>query len=211
MYLCIVPVSLEKRTTNTSPSDNGSQVIKWKHNATITYIDWKRRISEKSTTTANMNSEGIGKYSPLGDKESFGRWHSISIKQIKLSWLSRYVYNRRQIINQTVRMNLYDLNKTRLWIAYYRNSRSNTFRITQYGRYIAHAIDMLWKKFQWILHRYMKPTNFQPKASVVCSVPTAVFIDICLKKLIVFSQHIGKKQMNIWIPQKKSQGIAMSI
>ena len=52
----------------------------------------------------------------------------------------------------------------------------------------------------------MKPIIFQSKASVVCSVTTAVFIDFCLKKLNVFSQHIGK-EMNIWIPQNKSQGI----
>ena len=56
----------------------------------------------------------------------------------------------------------------------------------------------------------MKPINFQSKASVVCSVTTAVFIDFCLKKLNVFSQHIGKK-MNIWIPPNKSQGIKMLI
>ena len=39
----------------------------------------------------------------------------------------------------------------------------------------------------------MKPISFQSKASVVCSVTTAVFIDFCLKKLNVFSQHIGIK------------------
>ena len=39
----------------------------------------------------------------------------------------------------------------------------------------------------------MKPINFQSKASVVCSVTTALFIDFCLKKLNVFSQHIGTK------------------
>ena len=39
----------------------------------------------------------------------------------------------------------------------------------------------------------MKPINFQSKTSVVCSVTTAVFIDFCLKKLNVFSQHIGHK------------------
>ena len=55
-------------------------------------------------------------------------------------------------------------------------------------------MDMLWEKLQWILPLYMKPISFQPKASVVCSVTTAVFIDFCLKKLNVFSQHIGKKK-----------------
>ena len=39
----------------------------------------------------------------------------------------------------------------------------------------------------------MKPISFQSKASVVCSVTTVVFIDFGLKKLNVFSQHIGKK------------------
>ena len=39
----------------------------------------------------------------------------------------------------------------------------------------------------------MKPMNFQSKASVVCSVTKALFIDFCLKKLNVFSQNIGKK------------------
>ena len=58
------------------------------------------------------------------------------------------------------------------------------------------TMDMLWEKVQWILPIYMKPINFQSNASVVCSVTTAVFIDFCMKKLNVFSQHIGKKQMN---------------
>ena len=52
---------------------------------------------------------------------------------------------------------------------------------------------MLWEKFQWILPLYMKPISFQSKASVVCSVTAVVFIDFCLKKLNVFSYHIGKK------------------
>ena len=54
-------------------------------------------------------------------------------------------------------------------------------------------MDMLWEKFHWILPLYMKPIFFQSKASVVCSVITALFIDFCLKKLNVFSQHIGTK------------------
>ena len=71
---------------------------------------------------------------------------------------------------------------------------------------------MLWEKFQWILPLYMKPISFQSKPSVVCSVTAAVFIGFCLKKLNAFSQHIDeKKQMNIWIPQKKSPGIEMLI
>ena len=56
-----------------------------------------------------------------------------------------------------------------------------------------HAMDLLWEKFQWILPLYMKPISFQSKASVVCSVTAAIFIDFCLKKLNVFSQHIGQK------------------
>ena len=39
----------------------------------------------------------------------------------------------------------------------------------------------------------MKPISFQSKASVVCLVTTAIFIDFCLKTLNVFSQNIGKK------------------
>ena len=54
-------------------------------------------------------------------------------------------------------------------------------------------MDLLWEKFRWILPLYMKPISFQSKASVVCSVTAAIFIDFCLKKLNVFSQHIGKK------------------
>ena len=73
-------------------------------------------------------------------------------------------------------------------------------------------MDMLWEKFQWILPLFMKPISFQSKASIVCSVTAAVFIDFCLKKQNVFSQHFGKKnQMNIWIPQNKSPGIEMLI
>ena len=52
---------------------------------------------------------------------------------------------------------------------------------------------MLWEKFQWIVPLYMKPISFQSKTSVVCSVTATVFIDFCLKKLNVLSQHIGKK------------------
>ena len=54
-------------------------------------------------------------------------------------------------------------------------------------------MEMLWEKLQWILPLYIKPISFQSKASVVCSVTAAVFIDFCLKKLNKFSQHIGKK------------------
>ena len=56
-----------------------------------------------------------------------------------------------------------------------------------------HTMDLLWEKFQWILPLYMKPISFQSKASVVCSVTTAIFICLCLKKVNVFSQHISKK------------------
>ena len=75
-----------------------------------------------------------------------------------------------------------------------------------------HTMDLLWEKFQWILPLYMKPISFQSKASVVCSVTATIFIDFCLKKLNVFSHHIGKKKTpNIWIPQNKSLGIEMLI
>ena len=65
-----------------------------------------------------------------------------------------------------------------------------------------HTMDLLWEKFQWTLPLYMKPISFQSKASVVCSVTAALFIDFCLKKLNVFSQHIGKK--NKWISEFRS-------
>ena len=56
-----------------------------------------------------------------------------------------------------------------------------------------HTMDLLWEKFQWILPLYMKSISFQSKVWVVCSVTAAIFIVFCLKKLNVFSQHIGKK------------------
>ena len=63
---------------------------------------------------------------------------------------------------------------------------------------------MLWEKFQWILPLYTKPISFQSNASIVFSATTALFIVFfCMKKLSVFFQHIGQKQMNIWIPQNK--------
>ena len=77
--------------------------------------------------------------------------------------------------------------------------------------YFPHNTDFLWEKIQWILPLYKKPTSFQSKASVVCSVTAAIFIDFCLKKLNVFSQNTDKKQMNIWIPQNISPGIEMLI
>ena len=58
---------------------------------------------------------------------------------------------------------------------------------------VSHTMDLLWENFQWILPVYMKPISFQSKASVVCSVTAAIFINFCLKKLNEFSQHIGKK------------------
>ena len=39
----------------------------------------------------------------------------------------------------------------------------------------------------------MKPISFQSMASDVCPVPAAIFIEFCLNKLNVFSQHIGQK------------------
>ena len=39
----------------------------------------------------------------------------------------------------------------------------------------------------------MKPISFQSKASFVCSVTAAIFIDFCLKKQNVFFQNIVKK------------------
>ena len=40
-----------------------------------------------------------------------------------------------------------------------------------------HTMDLLWEKFQWILPLYMNPISFKWKASVVSSVPSAIFID----------------------------------
>ena len=60
-------------------------------------------------------------------------------------------------------------------------------------------MDLLWEKCQWILPLYMKPISFHSKASVVCSVTATIFLGFCLKKLNVFSQHIGKK--NKWISE----------
>ena len=45
-------------------------------------------------------------------------------------------------------------------------------------------MDLLWETFQRILPLYMKPISFQSKASVVCSVTTAIFIDFCLDILV---------------------------
>ena len=72
-------------------------------------------------------------------------------------------------------------------------------------------MDLLWEKFQWILPAYMKPISFQSKASVVCSVTIAIFIDFMPEETECVSQHIGQKQMNIWIPQNVSSGIEMLI
>ena len=57
----------------------------------------------------------------------------------------------------------------------------------------SHTMDLLWEEFQWILPLHMKPISFQSKTSVACSFTAAIFIDFCLKKLNVFSQHIGQK------------------
>ena len=57
----------------------------------------------------------------------------------------------------------------------------------------------------------MKPIGFQSKASVVCSVTTAVTIDFGPKKLHVFPNILVQKQINIWIPQNKSKGIEILI
>ena len=59
--------------------------------------------------------------------------------------------------------------------------------------FLFHTMNMLWEKVQWILPLYMKQIRIQSKASIVCPVTTVVFIDFGLKKLNLFSQHIGKK------------------
>ena len=70
------------------------------------------------------------------------------------------------------------------------------FQISSYIRWICY--ERSFNEF------YLSIRN-QLKASVVGSVTTAVFIDFCLKTLNMFSQHIGKKQVNILIPQNKSR------
>ena len=63
-------------------------------------------------------------------------------------------------------------------------SRTNTkysFESNEGHEHKVHTMDMLWETFQWILPLYMKPISFQSKASVVCPVTTAAFIDFCLK------------------------------
>ena len=85
----------------------------------------------------------------------------------------------------------------------YWNPRRCRIFIRCYPSRKPHTMDLLWEKFQWILPLYVKPISFQSKASVVCSVTAAIFIDFCLKKLNAFSQHFGQKHMNIWIPQNK--------
>ena len=57
----------------------------------------------------------------------------------------------------------------------------------------------------------MKPISFHSKASVVCSVTTAIFIYYCPKKLNVFSQYIAQKQMNIRILSEQISRNEMSI
>ena len=64
-----------------------------------------------------------------------------------------------------------------------RNDIKNTSCLC--GNFRSHTMDMLWEKFQWIPPLYMKPISFQSKASVVCSVTTAIVIDFCPKKLNV--------------------------
>ena len=75
---------------------------------------------------------------------------------------------------------------------------------------VFHTMDILWERFQWIPSLLMKPINFQSKASVVCSVTTAVFIDFSLKKLC-FPNILVKTQANIFIPWNKCPGIKISI
>ena len=58
----------------------------------------------------------------------------------------------------------------------------------------------------------MKPNSFQSKASVVCSVTAAIFIDFCLKKVNVFSQHNGDKTYEyLNSGENKSPGFEMLI
>ena len=80
------------------------------------------------------------------------------------------------------------------WMVYTNQQFDVFFKpVERIGTIVCHTMDMLWEKFKWILPLDMKPISFQSKASVVCSVTAAVFIDFCLNKLNVFTQHIGQK------------------
>ena len=88
-------------------------------------------------------------------------------------------------------------NLNQFWIGDNKTREKQTSAKHKWKSYVfqidVHTVDFLWEKLQWILPLYMKPISFQSKASVVCSVTAAIFIDFCLNKLNVFSQHIGKK------------------
>ena len=53
-------------------------------------------------------------------------------------------------------------------------------------------MDMLWDKLQWNPPLYMKPISFQSKASVVCSVTTAVFIEFAWRNEMCFLNILVK-------------------
>ena len=93
---------------------------------------------------------------------------------------NNYIWKQSLLISQPSMLPTVKLPSQPLWI--------NAYDAIQ-----DHTMDMLWEMFKLILPLYMKQINFQSKTSVVCSVTTAVFVDFCLKKLNVVSQHIGKK------------------
>ena len=109
---------------------------------------------------------------------------SYPLTDISNSMMLKPAYHRKGILNP------------RMWLL--RASASGHIGLTNPCLPGKHTMDLLWEKFQWILPLYMKPISFQSKASVVCSVTAAIFIDFWMKKLDVF-------------PQNKSPGIEMLI
>ena len=66
--------------------------------------------------------------------------------------------------------------------------------LRRHGTYVASYHGFAMREVSVNSISLLKALSFQSKASVVCSVTAAIFIDFCLKKLNVFSQHIGKKK-----------------
>ena len=67
---------------------------------------------------------------------------------------------------------------------------------------------MLWEKFNWILPLYMKPIIFLIKSfSCLFSHRSPIYWFLPEETKCVFPTYWYEKQMNIWIPQKKLQGI----
>ena len=149
----------------------------------------------------------------------YAHFTAVAVGDIRMSlwvsWISTclsFIQTSSQITHCEVLIYMANFGVTKyLHLSLIKNSTALKWTVTGRAKRLLHTMDLLWEKFQCILPLYMKPISFQSKASVVCSVTAAIFIGFCLKKVNVFSQHIGKKQMNIRIPQNKSPGIEMLI